>query len=349
MIPTSNQSKNQRGFARQSTRKALLSMSAVVIIGAVASGLIAPSPSFAGIVDGQVTPADGYTETFDLSFTISGMMGDTLGTIGGGKLWQGMDGAGNLFFAFRPPKEFVDNSYGVNAAGWGKVTTEVDMMGEVKVKTKHTFDKLLGSDNVTFTVFGDDGTAEGTELLEFKIDYIAEFDDGAAYMSAGVADKNAVLPKGTVTDKADGDPGIALSVVPEAETSLAHNLATFGFSAGGLDLLVDSPAVLRDGDFDPILDGNGNYQAIDPLFADWEFAEIYEVKVLASVFADHAFMKVLPTDSHASPAKTAGDSLTDPNPTPVVIPLPAAVWAGMALLAALGGNGLLKRRRAAVA
>jgi len=345
MISKKRPDKKQCARVQRPRRRTPLSVFTIVVIGAVASGLISPSPSFAGVVDGKVTAADGYSEVFDLSFTVGG----TSDTIDGSKLWQGMDGAGNLFFAFRPTKAFVDNTYGVNAAGWGKVSIE-QKMGETVVKTKHTFDKLLGSDNVTFAVFGDDGTADGKKLLEFKIDYIAEFDNGTSYKSSGVADKNTVLAKGTVTDKADGDPGSALSVVPEAETSLAHNLATFGHSAGGLNLLVDSPEVLRDAYFDPILDDNGDYQVTDATFADWEFAEIYEVKIDASVFAFHDFLKVLPTDAHASPSKLAGDSLTDPDPTPStpsMVPLPAAVWAGLTLLGALGGTHLLKRRRAA--
>lgn len=317
------------------------------------------SSARAATVDGQVTASDGYTEVFSVTWTISGMMGENLGTIVGGTLWQQRNADGKLTnFAIRLPKGYVDNSYGVNTVG-----TYGGMGGGT-----HTFDDLLGSDHVVFDIVD----MNDNVVLEFTADYIAAILNSAssgmdgmdgmdgmggtttadAYKSAGVLNNGEDHPTGgVIDDKADGDKVAATSTlamqVPLVASSLEHNLAVYGFNAGGLDLLQDSPPVLVDINNEPILDAFGNYQidgdaATKAFWANWEFAVIYEVQIDPSKFTGGMPINALPVDSHASPAKTEG-SLTDPIPTPIPTTVPEPT--SLALLG-LSAWALPRRRRA---
>jgi hypothetical protein len=105
-------------------------------------------------------------------------------------------------------KNFVDNTYGANAIGWGD--------------KGHKFNDLVGSDHVELTL-KDGGNAT---KLQFKVDYISESDDAASgYRTLGVTGGDGKMEAGDASD------------VLSARTSLDEN-----FNVDGYVLTEDSPA-----------------------------------------------------------------------------------------------------------
>lgn len=97
-------------------------------------------------------------------------------------------------------KTFVDNTYGVNAIGWG---------------TKgHTFGNLVGSDHLQLALFD----TKGVKKLEFKLDYITSSSTvPSGYKTLGVTGGEGQMIVGSATN------------VVGARTSISENLNTFGY------------------------------------------------------------------------------------------------------------------------
>ena len=108
-------------------------------------------------------------------------------------------------------REFVDNTYGVNAIGW-----------ENSKKKTHTFKDLVGSDHVQLMLFD----KSDVKRFEAKTDYISVSASAASgYESLGVAGGDGTMILGSAQD------------VLSAGSSLADN-----FNKNGYRLEVDSPA-----------------------------------------------------------------------------------------------------------
>jgi len=104
-------------------------------------------------------------------------------------------------------KNFVDNTYGVNAIGW---------------PNGHTFGNLTGSDALQLALYD----ASNVKRMEFKIDYIsADSSAPSGYSSLGVSGGDGKMIVGNKSD------------VVDAVTSLDDNFNVFGCV-----LTVDSPA-----------------------------------------------------------------------------------------------------------
>ena len=166
---------------------------------------------------------------------------------------------------------FVDNTYGVNAIGWG---------------TKgHTFKDLVGSDHAELSLF--DGTP--TLVSMFDLDYItADTSAACAYGALGVSGgEGKVLV---------GDAKYILA----STTSLDRDLNGCGYcknAACGGDCTVDSPAT--DAMYTP--------NAAAP---NWDFRVIYEVWVDAAVFASKGLGGASITFVHASPSKASSNTVS---------------------------------------
>ena len=101
-----------------------------------------------------------------------------------------------IYTALVIDKEFVDNTYGVNAIGW---------------PSGHTWSSLVGSDHAQFIGYD----ANGVEVTDFKLDYISSgFATPSGYANAGVL---------------DGDAASVLA----SSTSMAYNLNNLGYCADG--------------------------------------------------------------------------------------------------------------------
>ena len=173
-----------------------------------------------------------------------------------------------------------DNSYGVNAVGWGT--------------HGHKFSDLVGSDHAGFQLVDGNGVIK----LQFNVDYIsANASAPSGYASLGVNGGDGKMLIGTAT-------GIS------ATTSLDRNLNGVNipglFNAahvqqfGSVNLLVDSP---------PTDAAHTTYNISDPTLTGWDFHDTYYVTVsaakLASIGFDPNTWKVEPslTQLHNSPAK----------------------------------------------
>ncbi len=283
-------------------RHALFATSAMTIAA------VAALPAKAALV------ADGYLETdYQLGYSL-GFLDDSGNAIGDGKLYFGLANDGSLFLYFQMPLNYVDNTYGSNAASdWGK--------------KGHSFNDLLGSDSLGSTKKGSSPFAfKGNEIV---IDYIA-----------GVGcDKKS----GTCTDYRSGGPGSPLddgatsnsegaiisgnvSEILEIATSLEYNFDMFGVQATNS---LDDPNWVKEvgyeikfaaGTFDPV-------QWLNPTIAP----------TLVNLGSPHV-----------SPSKKAfGDygeltclkGCTIPTPEPGTMSLMGAALAGLGLTA------LRKRRR----
>jgi uncharacterized repeat protein (TIGR01451 family) len=192
------------------------------------------------------------------------------------------DAAGNLRIVYDQFPAPNDNSYGVNAVGWG---------------TKgHTFNDLVGSDHAGFQF----RNASGVVVLSFNIDYLsANANAPSGYASLGPFGGDGSILVGSLTP---ADIGFT--------TSLANNLNNVNipglFNAahvqqfGSVNVLVASPPT------DP---QHQTYTASDPILAGWDFHDTYFVQIsaakLAAIGFDPATWKVEPNLSalHNSPAK----------------------------------------------
>jgi hypothetical protein len=179
-----------------------------------------------------------------------------------------------------------DNSYGVNAVGWG---------------TKgHTFGNLTGSDKAGFQLKDPSGVVR----LSFNVDYIsAKSGTPSGYGSLGPFGGDGAILVGTLT-AADGT----------FDSSLARNLNNLGYFVGGVqvpatktatngqDLLVNSPKTV---------DTISNYTLVtpNPWANGWDFHDTYFVTIFKSKLTALGFdpntWKVEPnlTVLHNSPAK----------------------------------------------
>lgn len=191
------------------------------------------------------------------------------------------DAAGNLVIVFDQFPAPNDNSYGVNAVGWGTHA--------------HRFSDLVGSDHAGFQL----RDAGGTVRLSFNIDYIsANANAPSGYASLGPFGGDGKVLVGTLT------PADILW-----NSSLALNLNNVNipglFNAahvqqfGSVNLLVDSPPT------DPL---HETYSNSDPLLVGWDFHDTYYVTISAAKLASLGFnssWKVEPNlDAlHNSPAK----------------------------------------------
>ena len=169
-------------------------------------------------------------------------------------------------------KDFVDNTYGVNAVGW---------------PSGHTFGNLTGSDRAQF--WGYDGN--GTKVLDFDLDYItAKSGTPSGYASLGVGGGDGGMNLGSATN------------IQQWGTSLDYSLNNLGYcsggncSAGGTNLVVDSPAT-------------DEFYTSNPTYPDWIFDTIYEVKIDKAAFGASGLGSIEIPYIHASPSKLGTNTI----------------------------------------
>lgn len=181
--------------------------------------------------------------------------------------------------------DFVDNTYGVNAIGWGEqaVPAPMMMMGAPKPPKMpkggkgHTFKDLVGSDHAEFKLFD----ASNTLRLQFKLDYISETSAAASgYATLGVTGGEGKMIVGSASD------------VVAASTSLDRNLNAC--MLGGY--LEDSPAT------------DANYTP-NPSAGAWDFRVVYDVWVKRASFGDAGFGRAIVDFVHASPSKVGENTV----------------------------------------
>ncbi len=179
--------------------------------------------------------------------------------------------------------DFVDNTYGANAIGWGESAAPVkpkpgDMPkpGDKPKPPKggkggHTFKDLVGSDHAEFKLFD----AAGALSLQFKLDYLSESASAASgYATLGVTGGDGKMIVGSATD------------VIAASTSLDRNLNACMFG----DFLTDSPAT--DEHYTP-----------NPAAETWDYRVVYDVWVKQASFGAAGFGHASVDFVHASPSK----------------------------------------------
>jgi PEP-CTERM motif-containing protein len=284
-----------------------------------------------------VITADGKLDsTYQLGFTI-GFLDDKGHSIGDGRLFFGINGSDNTqFLYFQLPKNYVDNTYGTNAAAdWDK---------------GHTFDNLYGSDR--WGVTNKDGTALGFAWNgnAVTIDYIAGVcgtvdKDGKCAKSATVTTYRSgglgsVLNDGA-TDKNDGsvNAGSASSLL-EIATSLEYDFAQYG-----LTYLTNSPAMTSN--------TTTNISYVSTVAPNWIYDVGYELQFAAGTFNSSDWLNPTKAYSlitslgvvHASPSKDDYSSYDTPHC--IVGCTPSVPEPGTLLLlgAGLATLGWARRRR----
>jgi hypothetical protein len=205
-----------------------------------------------------------------------------------GSFTYSFDASGNLNIVYDQFPAPNDNSYGVNAVGWG---------------TKgHTFRNLTGSDRAGFQLVDGSGVAR----LDFDIDYIT----AKAGAPSGYASLGAAGGDGGINVAADGQGATGIT----GDSSLARNLNTLGYFVGGIqvpatkadtngtDLLVDSPKTVNRTDDYTLLTPN-------PWVNGWDFHSTYFVTISAERLASLGFnvltwkVQANADELHNSPAK----------------------------------------------
>jgi len=257
-------------------------------------------------IDGRFDPTEGYTTGFDVSFQVE----DVPGSHGGAQLWVYQDPfTDDLSLAFIFPKTLVDNSYGVNAIGWGSAAPS---------GKEHKFKDLVGSDDLQLVLL----TPSDDTLLDVTVDYLHGYGnkkEDPPFTSGGVTDGEGLVSFGNASD------------VLEAESSMGLNYAMYGTSH---PLLFE-----KDGKKEPNSpEADANYQVTDPALADWQFDVTYELKVKGSVFENSPFDATAPDAysvplAHVSPNKIGRNKVY---PTvEAVVPEPASlvVWSLLAGIA----------------
>lgn len=202
----------------------------------------------------------------------------------------------HLRLTFNP--DFVDNSYGETAIGWGSDDAEEaeeppaapgkpgdKAKPKKKKKNGHTFKDLVGSDHAEFQLFNKTGEL----VTQFKLDYIEPTDaTESGYASAGVTGGDGKMIVGDA------------EWILGATSSLDRNLNGCGLG----EYLVDSPAT--DDAYTP-----------NPDAPAWDFRVVYEVWVAEEPFGEDGFGDALIEYVHASPSKVDGSTLiVVPGPCP---------------------------------
>ncbi len=205
----------------------------------------------------------------------------------------------HLRLTFNP--DFVDNSYGETAIGWGDDTAETEPVpADPKAKPKkgkrgHTFKDLVGSDHAEFQLFD----TQGELKVQFKLDYIQESSETASgYACAGVTGGDGKM----IVGEADWIMG--------ATSSLDRNLNGCGWG----DYLIDSPAT--DISYTP-----------NPDAPTWDYRVVYEVWVAEEPFGVDGFGDARIEYVHASPSKEDNSTLIvvpGPCPPPPDVPPPGS-------------------------
>ncbi len=265
--------------------------------------VIMTSKAFAvPVVDGKFDPLEGYTTGLDLVLQVeSGPL------VSGGKLWLFQDPTTHdMFVNFIEPLTLVDNSYGLNAIGWGAAAPS---------GKGHKFKDLKGSDKAQFQFTDKDGAV----VLDVVVDYISETSKGSGvFGSLGVTGGDGKVLSG------DGAKVLAWG------TSLDYNFNTLG-----LVLTADSPLT------DPTT--SYNVSALDPnspTSNDWIFEVIYELQVDGSLFGSGGVtMEVV----HNSPNKQ-GKNVVTVCTTCVTTPIPEPATLFL-LGTGLAGLGFIRRRK----
>jgi len=198
----------------------------------------------------------------------------------GGSFTYSVNANGDLAIKYDQFPAPNDNSYGVNAVGWGT--------------QGHKFNDLVGSDHAGFQIVDPSGVVR----LSFNVDYIsADATAPSGYRSLGVLGGDGKMLVGTST-------GIT------ATSSLANNLNNINipglFNAshvqqfGSVNLLINSP---------PTDAAHATYVISDPSLAGWDFHDTYYVTISAAKLASLGFDPLTWTvepnldQLHNSPAK----------------------------------------------
>jgi hypothetical protein len=179
---------------------------------------------------------------------------------------------------------FVDNTYGLNAIGWGAAMAApggkpkpMGMKGG-KGKSGHTFKDLVGSDHAEFKL----SDAAGNLSLHFKLDYISESPTApSGYATLGVTGGEGKMLVGD-----------AASIVA-ASTSLDRDLNACNLG----QYTTDSPAT--DDDYTP-----------NAAASAWDYRVVYDVWVKQDAFGSAGFGSALVDFVHASPSKL-GENTVD--------------------------------------
>lgn len=234
--------------------------------------------------------------------------------------------------------DFVDNTYGQTAIGWGDVAgpkppgagRDAGAGGpEPRERAdrgarpappagpdaadagappppprggSHTFRDLVGSDHAEIELLD----AEGELVMEFRLDYLSASPSAASgYAALGVSGGEGRI--------SIGDPDWLLA----SSTSMDRNLNACGLSS----FTIDSPET--DADYTP-----------NPAASDWDYRVSYEAWISVEAFGSVGFGSALIELVHASPSKHGGNSLNvvpapcpaDPaNPEAVPEPVPAVL------------------------
>lgn len=224
--------------------------------------------------------------------------------------------------------DFVDNTYGENAIGWGDDAAadpgaappptpdanapagpdDADVAAppnppaprpEREARPKpgkqgHTFRDLVGSDHAEMQLLD----ADGVVAAQFRIDYISESDSAASgFASLGVSGGEGKMLV--------GEPEWVLA----ATTSLDRNL-----NACELGSFTES-SPLSDELYTP-----------DPGASDWDYRVAYEIWVSTEAFGASGFGSALIENVHASPSKLASNTVdVQPAPCPPDPDVPGAV------------------------
>ncbi len=217
------------------------------------------------VIDGQ----------YDDIYRISPDATEVCYTSGGvlfGKLATFYQSTGNaVYVVLAIDKDFVDNTYGVNAVGW---------------PSGHTFGNLTGSDRAQFWGYN----ASGAKVLDFDLDYVTS--------KSGTPSNYGSLGLG-------GDGGMntgSSAHILEWGTSIDYDLNNLGYcsggncSAGGTNLVVNSPAT--DAFYTP-----------NPSYPNWIFDTIYEVKIDKAAFGASGFGSIDIPYIHASPSKLGQNTI----------------------------------------
>ncbi len=189
-----------------------------------------------------------------------------------------VDGAEWLHVRLTLNPNFVDNSYGESAIGWGPVEEATDdEMKKGKQKGGHTFKDLVGSDHAEMKVTN----GAGEVALHFKLDYISEDDTApSGYSSQGVTGGEGKMLEGDA------------SWIGAVATSLDRNLNACGLA----EYVEDSPL--------PI-----NAERPEPQEPSWDYRVVYEVWISTEAFGDDGFGEAFIEFVHASPSKAEDNSV----------------------------------------
>jgi hypothetical protein len=214
-------------------------------LAALAAMLTIPTGLQAIVADGNVQGlSEGYTNEYDMSFTIAPGKSTPGGTPGGGKLYTALNG-NVLSVGFIAPLTIDDNLYGTAAVGWTHPYSDLTGSDEWVLSIKNSSNKIFAITLDYGIPAADSGTYDGKTSLNSAITYQSSLGNDLLRYPTATTNSNLSGSNGAWISNIEYEWQIDFTGLGGSFT-VNDLLAAFDGGAGGLNYFHMSPNKIGD-------------------------------------------------------------------------------------------------------